>query len=293
MDIKLGQKLGEGGFGTVYAVAEDPDYCVKISNKNNNCRVWKNEYEKIMDIHSKLRDNETFKNLKYVRLIYPTNFIEGKNGDCYMFMNRIYRPKVDKTSSSHTSHSSPSPSISSALLKSASLSLSSPSSPLKNSPSPRNNSPSFAKYDKKTLHSLFGEKRSTYKTSERGEFIGINILQKLFSLDEIKKVAYELGKMMALLHFVSKNDAVDVELYVGVEYKTRKTRIYISDFDLSEKINDYTDEVIEDRMAWSLSAMPYFPSLDSSKLLYEYFKRGYKKVANNDEVVEKLFSIYR
>ena len=290
MDIILGEKLGEGGFGKVYAVAENPDSCVKISNKNNNCRVWKNEYDKIMDIHSKLSDNETFKKLKYVRLIYPTKFIEGKKGDCYMFMNRIYRPKIDKASSPYSPQSS---NISSALLKSPLSSFSSPYSPLKNSPSPIKSSPSFEeKYDGKTLHSLFGESRSTYKISERGEFIGLNLLQKLFSLDQLKTIAYELGKIMALLHFVSKNDAVDVELYVGIEHKTRKTRIYISDFDLSEKIIDYTDAVIEDRMAWSLSAMPYFPSLDSSKLLYEYFKKGYRKTANNDEVVDKLFSIY-
>lgn len=285
MEITLGEKLGEGGFGRVYAVRGDPNSCVKISNKNNSCRAWRNEYLKIMDIHSKLENNEIFKRMKYVRIIRPTKFIEVKSGgDCYMLMNRIYRPLIDKSS---PLLKSPSPYINSQ------LSFNSVSS-TKDSVSSISSLSFSNKYEGngKTLHSLFGMKKSTYKKSERGEFIGINILQIIFTPDQMKTVAYELGKMMALLHFVAKNDAFDIELYIGVEYKTRKVRIYISDFDLSEKITQYTDDIIEDRMEWSLSAMPYFPTYDSNKHLYESFKKGYSKTANDDAIVEKLFSIY-
>ena len=96
---------------------------------------------------------------------------------------------------------------------------------------------------------------------------------------------------MALLHFVAKNDANDVELYLGREYNTKKPRIYISDFDMSNNIIDY-DDITIDKLCWCFQAMPYFPSRNSSDKLYELFKEGYKKIANNDEVVEKIFDCY-
>ena len=143
-----------------------------------------------------------------------------------------------------------------------------------------------------TLNALFGETHSnTYKSSLRGKFIGLDLLSNYFTKDELEKVSYELGQAMALLHFIARNDALDIELYLGREYKTRKPRIYISDFDLSNDIKNYDDETI-DKLCWCFQAMPYFPSLNSSKKLYELFKEGYKNVAKNDEIVEKIFDCY-
>ena len=282
--------IGQGGFGTVYAIEGNPSICVKVSNKKNNCRAWSDEYKKIKKIHSILDTNKIYRNLKFIRIIEPLHYYEKKDGNCFMILNRIYNPseKNDKIIPT-MSYSYKTTKSLSLLPQSQSLSLYKPRS-----------LNSLGKIDKNkdtyksdlTIHALFGEIHSnTYKSSLRGKFIGLDLLSNYFTKDEIEKVSYELGQVMALLHFIAHNDALDIELYLGREYKTRKPRIYISDFDLSNEIKNYDDETI-DKLCWCFQAMPYFPSLNSSEKLYELFKEGYKNVAKNDDIVEKIFDCY-
>lgn len=251
MDIEphLGKEIGKGGFGTVYAIVNKPNLCVKKTNKKSNCRLWRNEYDNIMNIHKRLADNKLFNKLKYVQIIKPIQFIENTNGECYMIMNRIYRP----TEPINTQEI--------------------PSEP--------------------TINALFGMKKNNqYKKSERGEFYGLDKLNTIFNEKQMANVINELGIIMDLFHFEAKIDAFDIELYVGLEYDTKTPCIYISDFDLSENIVDYTDTIIEDRICWGLEAMPYFPTANSNESQYNIFKNAYKKTANNDEIVNKIFSCY-
>ena len=45
MDLELGDEIGRGAFGIIYKLADDPKYCVKVSNKTSiGCRQWSNEY---------------------------------------------------------------------------------------------------------------------------------------------------------------------------------------------------------------------------------------------------------
>ena len=124
----------------------------------------------------------------------------------------------------------------------------------------------------------------------RGEFIGLKEIREYLPEDDIEIACHELGMMMALIHFVGKNDAYDIEVFLGKELYSKKCRFYIADFDLSEEIKQYDSETIE-RISWSLDAVPYFPN-DSNKKLFELFKSGYSKIAQNPELVEKIFENY-
>lgn len=284
MDIQsqLGEEIGKGGFGTVYTMKDNPQLCIKKSNKKSNCRVWSNEYHKIIKINEILSKNTYYKRLKYVKIIKPTQFIEESSGDCFMIMNRVYRPINILSPTDY---------------KSLTLSPSTPSVIHSKTPENKNSQKKYDDLDtdsiKPTLQALFGMKKNNqFKKSQRGEFIGLDKLQSIFNENELKTIAAELGIMMALLHFIAKNDAFDIELYVGTDYMDKKLKIYISDFDLSEEILEYTDDIIEDRICWSLQAMPYFPSLSSNEALYTFFQKGYRKIAKNNEIVDKIFDCY-
>lgn len=125
----------------------------------------------------------------------------------------------------------------------------------------------------------------------RGEFIGLKEIREYMSDEDIEIACHELGMMMALIHFVGKNDAYDIEVFLGKELHSKKSRFYIADFDLSEEIKKYDDETIK-RMAWSLDAVPYFPNESNNKKLFDLFKSGYSKIAQNPELVEKIFENY-
>jgi serine/threonine protein kinase len=124
----------------------------------------------------------------------------------------------------------------------------------------------------------------------RGEFIGLKEIKEYMSDDDIETACNELGMMMALIHFVGKNDAYDIEVFLGKELHSKKCRFYIADFDLSEEIKQYDSETIE-RICWSIDAVPYFPHENNEKL-FNLFKNGYSKICNNNDLVEKIFENY-
>lgn len=90
----LGEKLGSGSFGHVYASKLDPSMCIKMSNKQNDvnyCRQWSNEYHKIITLTTRLEEDSRYKKLSFVKIIKPTEFVESSTL-CYMEMPRIFRP---------------------------------------------------------------------------------------------------------------------------------------------------------------------------------------------------------
>lgn len=90
--IKLGEEIGRGGYGVVYAIKDDNVSCVKTSNKNGtHCRKWSNEFLKIKKMISLLENNHKYKKFKRVKIVIPSEFSEHEN-ICYMKLPRIYRP---------------------------------------------------------------------------------------------------------------------------------------------------------------------------------------------------------
>lgn len=124
----------------------------------------------------------------------------------------------------------------------------------------------------------------------RGEFIGLKEVMEYVDEKDLKRACFELGIMMALIHHVGKNDAYDVELYVGKEAGSKKSRFYLADFDLSEKVVSYDTKTIK-RMTWSLDAVPYFPKEDVDTETFAFFKKGYDSIAPSD-VSDAVFEEY-
>jgi serine/threonine protein kinase len=231
MNLQLGKEIGRGGYGIVYECKDNPNVCIKKSNKKSNCRVWSNEFAKITNI------TKHVKSLEFVKLIVPTKF-EENDDECFMEMLRIHNP--------------------------------------------------LGKHI--TLHPLLGEIDYSFTDKKRGMFMGMKQLQEHFNFSNeyLNRIAHELGVTMSNIHFKGRNDAYDVEIYLGSDYK-----FYLADFDLSEEIETFDPETIQ-RMVWSLDAVSYFPTLDCCPDLYKIFKDGYFQNLNAEQkiVATLVFDLY-
>lgn len=125
----------------------------------------------------------------------------------------------------------------------------------------------------------------------RGEFMGLEQLSKIVPAEKLKVAAYELGLMMGLIHFHGRNDAYDIEVFLGKEKGAKQVRFYIADFDFTEEIKTYDEATIE-RIYWSLDAVPYFPKKDVNPVLYNQFRKGYAKIAPYKDIEAVIFERY-
>jgi len=113
------------------------------------------------------------------------------------------------------------------------------------------------------------------------------------SKEDFKQACYELGILMGLIHFTARNDAYDVEVFLGKEANTRKPRFYLADFDQSETISNFEDPQVIERLTWSFDAVPYFPRNSCDPAMFEIFKQGYLAASNrNTHIVDKVFEDY-
>lgn len=260
MDAYLGNEIGRGGFGTVYVKSDDPGLCIKVSHKNKGinassaCRQWSDEFKKITTMMKNIRAS------KNVNLVSLDKFQHVKIIEPVSFIGTddacyMVLPRIYR--------------------------------------------PEGRDVFKPTLQAQFGAATCNAIFKGRGEFIGLKELkQYLPGLPEatekkalLHSIAHELGLMMGMIHFVGKNDGNDIELFMGKEAKSKKVRFYIADFDLSNNIDAYDTETIE-RMRWSMDAVPYFPRADVDEKMFTVFKAAYASVANNNELVERIFEGY-
>lgn len=126
----------------------------------------------------------------------------------------------------------------------------------------------------------------------RGEFIGLKEIKEYIKNErELRQACFELGVVMALIHHVGRNDAYDVELYIGREARSRKVRFYLADFDLSQEVSAFDAETIK-RLTWSMDAVPYFPRKSCDPELFQVFYAGYLSVAQDEDLVQRIFKTY-
>jgi len=254
----LGKELGRGGYGIVYEKIDDPAIAIKVSNKtaNNSCRIWSNEYSKIKEIVKNIENHKSYKKLTMVELLNPINFHDSSS-ICYMLMPRVYRPDEKR---SRTNNSS--------IIK-------------KNIDKPYY-----------TLHTLFGKDTLRKHFLGRGEFIGLREIEEYLSKETIEQMAYQLGILLGLIHFVAKNDACDIEIYLGRDATSKKLKLFMGDFDKVSDIEDFKDYSI-DHLVWCMESVEYFPKKEANNELYQLFKNGYLSITGTDiEYVHKLFNKY-
>ncbi len=150
---------------------------------------------------------------------------------------------------------------------------------------------------KPTIQAQLGLVSGSMIHKGRGEFLGLKECAAIVGdRGDLERACYELGAVMGLIHFRGKNDAYDVEVYLGKEAGSKKCRFYIADFDLTEEIKELDDPVTLERMTWSIDAVPYFPTTHSDEALFELFRKGYKEIADgcgvDESVVEAVFENY-
>lgn len=141
-----------------------------------------------------------------------------------------------------------------------------------------------------TLQAQLGTDGGSEVHHGRGEFIGLAEIVNYVDLRALPAVARELGMLMGLIHYVGRHDAVDVELFLGVTDDDPTTvRFFVADFDMSKPITEFDGETIE-RMAWALSAVPYFPVGEAANpALADAFRSGYRSVVPR-EIVDALWA---
>ena len=144
-----------------------------------------------------------------------------------------------------------------------------------------------------TVQSQLGKRSDSYIHKGRGEFIGLE--QILDYMDEkiVNQVCYELGVLMSLIHYHARNDALDIEVFMGREYRNKKVRFYIGDFDMSSRIHAYDTNTVT-RMLHSLEDVPYFPRPEVNMEMYHIFKHGYYSVVPLElvPIAERIFEEY-
>ena len=95
---------------------------------------------------------------------------------------------------------------------------------------------------------------------------------------------------MGLIHFVGRQNALDIEVFLGREYRSNQVRFYIADFDTSTEIKQFDEKAIQEMVA-SLADKPYFPKKISDEKLFYLFYQGYASIVPRP-IVEKIFSYY-
>jgi hypothetical protein len=150
--------------------------------------------------------------------------------------------------------------------------------------------PLFENKHQRSVHALFGTPTSDVLHRNRGYFYGKQELENF--IENIGEAIFELGQKMAYLHYFLKNDGYDIEVLAGREHPDSEPKLFIIDFDLTEHIESYDDRSRE-RMADSLSAVPYFPMPEDEH--FDKFIDGYTlvaKIAGRGDIAEKVISKY-
>ncbi len=248
----FGRVIGSGGHGTVYSIKGNNKQVIKVSNKNNTCREWSDEYKKINDFMKRIENLPEYKALKFVDVVRPIDFISLEDDShCYMSMPYIWRPD--------------------------------------------NN------LELPTQQALLGNPSVQMTDKKRGEFIGLNQIKEILNNNnkQLKTSVFELGKLISLIHHKGKNDAWDLEVFIGRAGGEDPIKFWIADFDLSNDISDIdendiinNDEIIE-RLYWSLDAIAYFPKDFVDLKLFKVFVKGYLSIIpDKPELVKKIFQNY-
>eukprot|EP00961_Rhodomonas_salina_P032154 433537-Rhodomonas_salina.1 len=230
-DYELGEEVGRGGFGIVYAVKDHENLVIKVSKQGNSCEKWKDE-KKLVDFFVKKIRKETpiqLSEISLVELQIPL-YMREVDSVCGMVMRRVFPiPELLQKFGDEKSR------------KTCAM-----------------------------VHPMLGTADMLLNVEGRGLMLGLKNLVEFFDRSYIEELTGQLGKMVSLVHFVGKNDLYDIEIFLGTEYPKKHIKMHLSDYDLSENYEELNDNTIE-RIKWSLEAVPYFPCRDCDEKLFNIF----------------------
>lgn len=260
--------IGGGGFGNVFGVKDNFHLAAKRSNNSTWCGLIEKEYNTASIISEHLNNDHDYNSLVLASLLSPLEFQHQAKGEgqCFTVMNRIFPPIIGEC------------------------------------PDPKNY---FYGRPGSTVQALFGysdKDAASLGISERGSPAGRETIMKYWkSCPQQKDYSleqgyYELGKLLALIHFVARYDGYDLEVYLGREWGDERLKFFIADFDRFDPVTDFYDKSILDRMSWSMGAFEYFPSASDDSYLnnfYIKFREGYLEIAEREglsDVGEEILS---
>ena len=252
MEALLGKELGRGGFGIVYEKKDDPSIAIKVSDK-----TVINSCRTWSNEYSKIKDI----------------IVKIQDHKSYKRLERVQL--LDPLKFSETS------SVCYMLIPRVYRPKEKRSKSLKSSDEPYY-----------TVHALFGESSLQKKYLGRGEFIGLREIEEYVAMEDIHRMVEELGVLLALIHYVAKNDACDIEVFLGRDATSKKLKLFIGDFDKVSNIEAFTPHTI-DNLVWCMEAVEYFPKKEVNEELYMLFKKGYLSITGKDnEYANQLFAKY-
>ena len=246
----LGPKLGGGMFGSVFVDDTDPNLCIKMTKNKDN------------DCKRWSSEYHTIKKIE--------ESIKDKEPYKKLKLVRLMIPTVFKDDSSLWSLCyMKMPRIYRPLLKDDPISK-----------------------EFTTLQVQLGSGNLNLKSPKlnQGEYIGLTHIRKYMDELDLENACFELGVTMGLIHFVGRQNALDIEVFLGREYRSNQVRFYIADFDTSTEIKQFDEKAIQEMVA-SLADKPYFPKKISDEKLFYLFYQGYASIVPRP-IVEKIFSYY-
>jgi hypothetical protein len=252
MEAFIGKELGRGGFGIVYEKKDNPSIAIKVSDKTI-INSCRTWSNEYNKIKEIIQHIENHKSYKKLEKVQLLDPLKFSETSSVCYM---LLPRVYRPQEKRSKSS-----------KSSDI-------------------PYY------TVHALFGETSLQKKYLGRGEFIGLREIAGYVSKEDIKKMVEELGIMLALIHYIAKNDACDIEVFLGRDATSKKLKLFIGDFDKVSNIETFTQHTI-DNLVWCMEAVEYFPKKEVDEELYTLFKEGYLSITGaENEYARQLFAKY-
>lgn len=126
------------------------------------------------------------------------------------------------------------------------------------------------------IQTYFGSPDVYLLNKARGLYVGLTQLRQYLSESEIVKMIACLGVVASFVHFGIQYDLTDVEYILGHRFAETTNKIYLLDFDLVHKVDDYTQRSLYN-LSWAMNSESYYPKPDTP--YYDVFESAYLEQA--------------
>lgn len=125
-----------------------------------------------------------------------------------------------------------------------------------------------------------------YKSDERGDIYGLNMLVETFTENQIKIFTFAVGQLISFLILDCDILPFDIEVVIGTTKNDKQSRIYMLDFNECLFITDNMSTLLiaseAARSLYNKDGKFYFPNRNN--LYYPYFVDGLKDQRNSKQI---------